>query len=66
MGFGMLPFLFNLNFSSVDSFFRGSGNLNNNSPNNTAETDFQKFARIFLFFVMICFSLFGGDVFMII
>ena len=40
MGFGMLPFLFGLNLTSMNNFFRGSGNINTNSQNNSAETDF--------------------------
>jgi len=67
MGLGIFPALFTLNFTWDDIF--GSNNVNgvgHNAANNeeTREQQLQKLLLIFIFFLIMSFVFFGGDVFL--
>jgi len=72
MGLGLFPALFTLNFTWDDIFGPNRADPSNaaNGPNasNTeenTESNLQKFLFIFVFFMILSFTLFGGDVFLV-
>lgn len=74
MGLGLFPALFTLNFSWDDIFGQNrtgpNGNQAAGGPNasnneDASETNLQKFLFIFMFFMLLSFALFGGDVFLV-
>lgn len=70
MGLGLFPALFTLNFTWDDIFGpnRAGGNAagpNAGNPEEAQESNLQKFLFIFAFFMLLCFTMFGGDVFLV-
>ena len=67
MGLGLFPALFTLNFTWDDIF--GSNRTGAQGPNaanneGAQEQNLQKFLFIFAFFMLLSFTMFGGDVFL--
>ena len=70
MGMGLFPALFTLNFTWDDIFGPnragpGAGGANSGNPEETSESNLQKFLMIFVFFMFLSFTLFGSDVFIV-
>ena len=72
MGLGLFPALFTLNFTWDDIFGSTRAGPGNNAqgPNagnneDQTESNLQKFLFVFLFFMFLSFTLFGGDVFLV-
>ena len=72
MGLGLFPALFTLNFTWDDIFGPNrappgglQGGPNSGNPEDANESNLQKFLLIFAFFMILSFTLFGGDVFLV-
>ena len=67
MGLGLFPALFTLNFTWDDIFGpnRAGPGPNQGNTEDQTEANLQKFLAIFVFFMFLSFTLFGGDVFLV-
>lgn len=72
MGLGLFPALFTLNFTWDDIFGPNrvgpggvAGGPNSGNPEDTTESNLQRFLLIFIFFMFLSFTLFGSDVFLV-